>query len=96
MKYLSEDVDDFYRLRILITFRSGRIVRQTFGPFTKESKAKEIRTRMSRVWNPKIMQPARIRSTRSPDTVVESIRYIIEIVPGFGWYPKSDDTYTAD
>lgn len=96
MKSLSKDVEEFYRLRIIVTFESGRTYTDILGPYTRMSKAREIKTRMGRVWNSTLSRRHRHNLPRDPDTLVSSIRYIIEMAPSFGWYPKSDDTYTAD
>lgn len=96
MKRLREDVDEFYRLRVIVTFRSGRTHQDIYGPFTKQSKARELRTRVADswgfVWSPK----RRNDPLRDPNTQVESIRYITEILPSFGWHVKTDDTITGD
>lgn len=100
MRYLSEDVQDFYRLRIVVTFDSGRIYSQTYGPFTKMSKAKEIRTRNTRFWFGRLAHQKKLVAKglldKDPNFVVNNFRCIIEMAPSFGWYSKSDDTYTMN
>jgi len=100
VKYLSEDVQDFYRLRIIVTFESGRIYSTTYGPFTKMSKAKEIRTRAGRFWIDRLAYQKKLLAlgqlNKDPNFVVKSLRYVIEISPSFGWHSKSDDTYTMN
>ncbi len=95
MKRLSDDVDQFYRLRVIITFKSGRRTQEIFGPYTKESKTKEIQSRIHRTWAGFWDRDKRIPHA-NPDTVLLSIRYIREVLPSFGWYAKGGDTYTAD
>lgn len=96
MKSLPEDVEDFFRLRVIVTFESGRVHTGTFGPFTRLSKAREIRTRMQRVWNGALDRRNRMNAARSPDSLVNNIRYVIEKSPSFGWFPQSDDTFTSN
>lgn len=80
---------------MIATFKSGRIHQEIYGPFTKESKAREIRTRMTKVWSG-CFSDRRQNPARGDNHIVQSIRFVTEVLPSFGWHIKSDDTITTD
>jgi hypothetical protein len=81
---------------MIVTFKSGRTHAETYGPFTTPAKAREIRTRMEKVWSGCFSERRQSNLRRVDDQIVQSIRFITEILPSFGWHTKSDDTITAD
>lgn len=86
MKRMREDVQKFYGVRVILTPETGEQIEHLYGPLTTLAKAREIETRLARVWNS-------LLTSTGPRKFV-SIRYVIEQSPVLGWHVASSNEYT--